>query len=247
MDLEYEIKYHQQEEINWWFQGRRNAILKLLAQKNKDLKILDIGCAGGALLLELKKAGFTNLYGIDVSENAAIVCKERGVENVFVMDGHHPDFENESFDIIIASDSLEHLKDDMMALRNWNKLLKVGGEVYVFVPAFMYLWSEHDVINQHFRRYTAVELKSKLEQSGFKVEEYSYWNFLLYFPTTAYRLFQRVKFTFVKNKAPKDHLKGFNPKINALLTRLLKIENSFFKLLGLPVGVSAYAKGIKTK
>src|SRR5207253_9325776 len=128
-------------------------------------KILDIGCAGGPLLLDLKNAGFYNLYGVDVSEKAAEVCKQRGLENVYVMDGHNPEFEENSFDVIIASDSLEHLQDDMLALKNWNRLLKPGGELYVFVPAFMYLWSKHDVVNQHFRRYTAVELKRKMEEN----------------------------------------------------------------------------------
>ncbi|MGZ3883607.1 MAG: methyltransferase domain-containing protein [Bacteroidia bacterium] len=247
MDLEYEIKYHQKEESNWWFLGRRDAILKLFASKNRDLKILDVGCAGGALLLDLKAIGFTNVYGVDVSEKAVEVCKQRGVPHAFVMDGHAPEFEESSFDIIIASDSLEHLKDDMLALHNWNKLLKPGGELFVFVPAFMYLWSEHDVINQHFRRYTAAELKRKLQESGFSVVNYTYWNFLMYFPTTAYRLFQRLKYSFVKNEAPQDHLKDFNPAINAFLIKLIKAENAVFTRLGLPVGVSAYVKGIKAK
>ncbi len=246
MDVDYEIKYHLKEESNWWFLGRRDAILKLFFAKNRSLKILDVGCAGGALLLDLKNIGFYNLHGLDVSEKAVEVCKQRGVENVYVMDGHFPDFEEASFDIIIASDSLEHLKDDMMALQNWHKLLKPNGELYVFVPAFMYLWSEHDVVNQHFRRYNAVELKNKMEKTGFKVVTNTYWNCLLYFPTTAYRLFQRFIYLFIKNKAPKDHLKDFNPKINALLIKLIKTENFVFKYLGLPVGVSVYAKGIKT-
>lgn len=245
MDLDYEIKYHQKEESNWWFLGRRNAIVRLLNEKNRDLKILDIGCAGGALILDLQNAGFHNVYGVDISEKAVQVCKERGVKNAFAMDGHAPEFEAGSFDILIASDSLEHLKDDMMALGNWNRLLKPGGVLYVFVPAFMYLWSEHDVINQHYRRYTAIGLRKKLEASGFAVEKHSYWNFLMYFPTTVFRLFQRVKFSFVKNEKPQDHLKDFNPTINRFLIKLIDKENVFFKYFGLPVGVSAYAKGIK--
>lgn len=247
MDLEYEIKYHQKEESNWWFLGRRNAILKLFSEKDRNSRILDIGCAGGALLLELKELGFKNLTGLDVSENAIAVCKERGLDNVYVMDGANPTFEKNYFDIIISSDSLEHISDDKISLANWHSILKTNGELYVFVPAFMYLWSEHDLVNHHFRRYTAIELKSKMENAGFEVEKYCYWNFLMYFPTTAFRLFQRIKYSFIKNNNPKDHLNDFNPLINKLLIKIIKAENVIFKAFGLPVGVSAFAKAKKIK
>ena len=102
MDKDYEIKYHAEEEKNWWFVSRRNVILKLLKRTDKSAKILDIGCGGGPLLLDLKAAGFTNVYGLDFSEEAVAKCVERGLSNVYVMDGHSPKFEPESFDIIIA-------------------------------------------------------------------------------------------------------------------------------------------------
>ena len=187
MDKEYEIKYHSEEENNWWFVARRNAILKLLGKVDKSAKILDIGCAGGPLLLDLKAAGFKNAYGLDFSENAVSKCKERGLENVFVMDGHDPKFDTESFDIIISSDSLEHLENDMKALKNWHTILKPNGTLFIFVPAFMYLWSEHDEINHHYRRYTSDNLKKKVESVGFKVEKESYWNFCMFFPTAIYK------------------------------------------------------------
>jgi len=245
MDLEYEIKYHQKEEHNWWFLSRRDAIIKLVSQKNKNSKILDIGCAGGALLLDLKELGFTNLTGLDVSENAIAVSKKRGLHNVYLMDGSDPSFEKETFDIIISSDSLEHMSDDKKALKNWYQLLKSHGELIVFVPAFMHLWGEHDVINHHYRRYTASELKLKMESVGFKVEKCCYWNFMMYFPTAIFRSLQRIKYALIKNNKTKDHLIDFNSFINNLLIKTIKAENYVFKTIGLPIGVSAYAKAIK--
>ena len=248
MDKDYEIKYHAEEEKNWWFVSRRNVILKLLKRTDKSAKILDIGCGGGPLLLYLKAAGFTNVYGLDFSEEAVAKCVERGLSNVYVMDGHSPKFEPESFDIIIASDSLEHLKNEMQALHNWHSILKSTGSLIIFVPAFMYLWSEHDIINHHYRRYTSGNLKSKVESEGFLVTKKSYWNFFMFFPTTIVRLVQKLKGSFVKSpKKPKDQLPKTGRLLNRLLITLLDLENIFFVSTGLAVGVSAFVLAKKVE
>jgi predicted SAM-dependent methyltransferase len=65
---------------------------------------------------------------------------------------------DEKFDVIIASDCLEHLKEDEKALKNWYELLNKNGVAFIFVPAFMSLWSYHDEYNMHYRRYTNSEL-----------------------------------------------------------------------------------------
>ena len=59
-------------------------------------------------------------------------------------------------------------------------MLKPGGKVMITVPAFMWLWSYNDVINEHQRRYTATELAQKLEISGFRVKRKSYNNFFVF-------------------------------------------------------------------
>jgi len=139
----------------------------LLEKENRAARILDIGCGGGPLLLELIKKGLINIYGIDISTNAISKCKERGLDNVLVMDGNSPDFEKATFDIIIASDSLEHLENDVQALDNWNKILQTDGQLIVFVPAFNFLWSGHDAVNHHYRGYTSGKLKAKITETFF--------------------------------------------------------------------------------
>ena len=245
MDKAYEEKYHSIEHSNWWFLSRRNAIRSLLKDYDRSLKILDIGCAGGPLLIDLKNDGFTNLYGLDYSEDAIKTCKERGLDNVFVMDGHYPAFEPASFDIIISSDSLEHLEKDEVALANWHKILKPKGELFVFVPAYLFLWSGHDVINHHFRRYSKSLLKERVTRAGFIIERSGFWNFAIFFPTAVFRLFQSTFFPGSVNKAPKDQLDSFNPTINKLLIGWMKLENRIFKSIGLPVGVSTFVKAKK--
>jgi len=236
MDKSYEQKYHSIEEYNWWFVSRRNTILSMISGLPKDTKILDIGCSGGVLILALKEAGFTNVTGLDFSEEAIAQCKSKGLDKVHVMDAHYPNFKDEEFDFIISSDCLEHLDKDEIALKNWFKLLKKGGKCIIFVPAYMSLWSEHDVINHHFRRYTRQELVEKSKKAGFTVTKASYWNFSLFFPTYIFRKFRNM--TGKKEEQPKDHLQGFNPVVNNVLKGLINVENLFFKSTGFPVGVS---------
>ncbi|MDR9410892.1 MAG: class I SAM-dependent methyltransferase [Balneolaceae bacterium] len=151
MDPLYEEKYHERERNYWWFKARREAIYKLLNFYNikYNSKILDIGCSSGLLLEELYQHGYpkNNLYGIDISKDAVNIAKSNGFENVQIMDGSELTFKNESMDVIISSDSLEHIKWDKTALKQWHQCLRPGGMLVVFVPAFNCLWSEHDEIN----------------------------------------------------------------------------------------------------
>lgn len=242
MDKKFELKYHIEEDKNWWFVARRDAISNLIKKNfSKDSKILDIGCAGGVLVKELIDHGFVHTYGIDYSAVAIEVCKQRELKNVFVMDGQLPTFEDESFDLIIASDCLEHLEKEILALMQWKRILKKAGKLIIFVPAFNFLWSKHDEINHHYRRYTRKELLLKLNGAGFKVEKISYWNFFLFLPVLIIRKLQK----FINNKE-EDSIKNFSPISNRLLLNLLKVENKIFTKIRFPFGVSVFALARKS-
>ena len=69
------------------------------------------------------------------------------------MDAAKLEFEDKKFDVIIASDVLEHINLDVEALKEWKRVLKPNGHMILFVPAKKVLWSNNDVYSQHFRRY----------------------------------------------------------------------------------------------
>lgn len=245
MDKEYEVKYHEQEETNWWFVSRRNIILQQL-KGNKvpsKAKILDIGSAGGILSLYLISKGYENVYSLDYSEDAIALCKKRGLKNAFVMDGQRPDFPEHEFDVIIASDSLEHLFDDKLALNNWFKILKANGIAIIYVPAFMWLWSKHDEINFHYRRYTRKELNNKLTSCGFTIVKSGYWNFLVFIPTAILRLMQKAfkKGNLKKMNSQSDQLLKLPKWINKILMGLVIFENKLTSKIRLPIGISTFA------
>ena len=242
MEKEYEKLYHQYERTHFWFKARRKYILNYLKKKyinkNEPL-ILDIGCSSGILLHELAECGFdkNNLYGVDISSTAVENCIENGLRNVYVMDAQQIELPQQ-FDVIISSDCLEHLENDEMAIQNWYQLLKNDGILIVFVPAFMFLWSNHDVVNRHFRRYTKKELKEKLTKPGFEIQKASYWNFFLFFPLALFSFVSKL----VRRKGSNGNQNNLQKMnfFNTGLFLLLNFENCLLKFMKFPVGISVF-------
>jgi SAM-dependent methyltransferase len=237
MEIEYEKRYHEVEIENWWFVSRRRYLLDVLKQAPKDSVILDIGCSSGIFLKDLELLGFKmeNLFGIDISEKAIANCKNNGIKNAFVMDAQKIDL-LVKFDIIVASDCLEHLQDDTQAIRNWYELLKTGGKLYVFVPAFQSLWSTHDEVNMHYRRYTNKELKNKLESEKLTILKSSYWNFSLFIPLYVFR---KIDGVLSRNKKKEGQIID-GTITNVILLKLLLFENKLLKYVNFPFGVSTF-------
>ncbi len=241
MDKRFEAEYHRVEEASWWFIARRKSILALLADTDRKARILDIGCSGGPLLADLKTHGFENAIGADFSAEAVAKCTSRGLHAV-EMNAQSLTFPPQSFDVIVASDSLEHLEHEDAALASWHRVLEPGGRLFVFVPAHRFLWSQHDEINHHHRRYSRRGLEKRLEATGFTVKRSGYWNFAMFFPVVAVRLWQQA---FRRAAAPEDELKPLHPAVNQLLVRWMDVENGIFRSSAFPIGVSAFVEGVK--
>jgi len=242
MQKDYESLYHSEEDTNWWFVARRDMLLKLFRKYKirKDASILDIGCASGTFLVQLKQNGFTNGTALDYSAEAIEQCKKRGIAQAYVMDGHKPEFPDESFDVIIASDSLEHLQHDEVALQNWYKVLKKGGTCIIYVPAYNFLWTKHDDVNYHFRRYTRSMLKGKVKKAGFKIISAGYWNVLLFIPVAIVRLLSKLKGKKKDGEADTGDLVHLPSIINNTLIGWMKVENTLSRHISFPFGISTY-------
>lgn len=239
MRADFEDRYHRVETEHWWFAGRRDLLSILLRQADVGTasRILDVGCSAGATLRRLREDGYMQSVGIDISEQAIERCRRQGLDNVHVMDAQAPDFPDGSFDVILASDVLEHVADESAAVRAWFRLLRPGGILVALVPAFMLLWSPHDEANHHRKRYRLGELRACVEQGGFRTERASYWNCLLFVPAAAVRLLQRLL----------PRLGAGNPELdvpaalaNRGLRAILFAENRLLRAgLPLPWGLSA--------
>ena len=237
MDASFELKYHRLEDHHPWFVARREILHDLLKVVPRDGAILDVGCASGVLLQEIEQKGYSNLSGLDISPQAVELSKERGLKNIYLMDGADPKFPPDTFDCIIASDIFEHIDQEKTTINNWKKILKENGIIICFVPAFNFLWSRHDRANHHFRRYTRARLARLFNASGLTVIRSSYWNFFLFFPTAIIRFIQRL----FPEKKDGDNL----PVIKNGLARwamifLPHLEKYLLRYINFPVGVSTF-------
>lgn len=250
MEQQFEDHYHNIESSHWWFVSRRQAVHDLVveARLDCDARILEIGCSGGLLMEQFQREGFTRVEGIDISQEGIDLCREKNL-SAQVMDAQKLDFPDASFDFLTASDVLEHLADEGEALREWRRVLKPGGILLVFVPAFMFLWTSHDVANKHYRRYRAPELNRRMQAAGFTILRSSYWNALLFPPIALVRAFKKL-ITGGRIPAGGGHGDFFVPPkvLNRTLLGLVSLENSLLRMgVNWPVGVSAMALGRNPK
>lgn len=193
MDAAFEAVYHELESEHWWFRSRRAFVRGWLTRlgAGPDTRLLDLGCASGTLLRELQGAGWNHAAGVDFSDVAVARCRASGLAGVVLGDAADPPADQASVDVLVASDVLEHLPDDGLAARRWFEVTRPGGYALVCVPAYSWLWSDHDVVNHHYRRYTRSTLRRLLTDAGWEVAHSGYWNSALLTPVAAVRLAQR--------------------------------------------------------
>src|SRR5207244_3071700 len=118
-------------------------------------------------------------------------------------------------------DVLEHTDDDLHALREIHRVVKQNGLLLITVPAYGFLWSEHDEALKHRRRYTAHELRNKLVLTGYDVVRTSYFISTLFFPILALRFWQALR---KDSTRPKTSIYVLPSWINASLVGLLSLE-----------------------
>jgi 2-polyprenyl-3-methyl-5-hydroxy-6-metoxy-1,4-benzoquinol methylase len=142
-------------------------------------RVLDVGCGTGNLT-KLIRNRF--VVGIDCTERYLSQFKKRlnGIQS-FLVDIQDTQelsrIKRFEFDTVLCSNVLEHVKDDILALRNMHDILVEGGRLVLLVPSWKSLYGSLDQTNLHFRRYSKSDLLGKIEKAGFKVDQISYLNF----------------------------------------------------------------------
>jgi hypothetical protein len=134
-------------------------------------------------------------------------------------------------------DVLEHLQNPVGALGHALQLLTHDGVVIVTVPAFMTLWTNHDVLNHHLTRYTKRTFNEVADQAGFQIHEERY----LYHWTYPAKLLERGIQRLLGSKPTPPQIPG--TIINNTLFWLTRVEQGTFGRLSLPFGSSLMVIG----
>jgi SAM-dependent methyltransferase len=216
------------------------------ALPGRDLDLLDIGCGAGNMIHHLSRYG--TVKGVEMDPRPVAIAHQRGYD---VDQGDATQglaYEDASYHVVTALDVIEHNEDDAAILREMVRVLKPGGHAVVTVPAFMWLWSHNDDINAHIRRYTAPELRDRLEAAGFRVQRMTYNNFFV-FPLAAAMILARrgrdsqpeLASHHLSEDEYQVEMEPASPPVNAVLTVVGWVEAQVLRWISLPVGTSIIA------
>ena len=226
------------EREHWWYVGRRRIVfdwLQRIAPPATQPRILDIGCGTGFNIEQLHGMGYQRVVGLDLSSEAIGFCRSRRLTQLVQGDATRAPFTDRSFDVILALDLIEHVADDVTAIRGLSSMLTPGGSLMIFTPAFQFLWSRQDEISHHFRRYTSRELRQKLTQVGLAIGKLSYANTLLFPLVWGGRLALRWRGGEAREN-------DAHPAwANGALTALFSAEREWLRHATFPFGVSLLA------
>jgi len=228
------------DERHWWYRGRR-AILRAELDRlpaPPGGRVLDAGCGSGRTLDELSAYGAP--AGIDASPDAVERAGARGYEDVRTGTLEALPWEDGRFGLVTCLDVIEHVDDDRAVLRELLRVSASGGRLVVTVPAYPALWSSHDLVNRHRRRYTRRTLAAALSDAGWELERMTGFNALLLAPAAALRIGERAVGRG-RDRAHSD-LELTPSRLDGLLVRPMLAEAAWLaRGRTLPVGLSLLA------
>jgi SAM-dependent methyltransferase len=226
-DLFYEL-----EDSHWWFQGRKQLVLELLDRFTpcQNPRILDVGCGTGGMLAAFRERG--EVLGLDTAAEAAQFCQKREL-GIVLGSGMRLPLADETMDVVSALDVIEHVDDDSGMLAEIRRVCRPGGVVLLTVPAHRFLWSSHDELNHHKRRYVLSEIEDLLDLTGLEPLKLSYYNSLLMPAAVVRKYILRAR-----NHGTECHLERMPEPVNGLFRRILTLEGPLLARRDLPIGAS---------
>jgi SAM-dependent methyltransferase len=246
MQHDYYKEYYDLERQHWWFVAREkiisNYLKKIIAAKilkHQDLKILNVGCGPGRSSQYLSSFGVVT--SIEYDKDCCEFASERTGLQIINGSITALPFQDEMFDLVCAFDVIEHVEDDQLAVSEMKRVAKKEGVIFITVPTFMSLWSHHDVINHHFRRYQLGQIEKLFTASkNGNVIFSSYFNFFLFPLIYLVRKISNLLQFNKKRPGSGSDFEAFKPGfLNNVLFNIMYFESKFINNnIKLPFGVS---------
>ena len=224
----------EHDSTHWWYVARRDILADYIAryvQPPAGARILEIGCGTGHNLPML--GAFGTVDAIEIDEAARTVAsarlgKEVGTAPLPELSG----VAEGQYDLIAVLDVVEHVEDDVAALAGMAKRLKPGGTILITVPAHQWMWSAHDVVNHHKRRYSKGSLTAALDKAGLKWRKLRWFNSLLFPAAVAARLAGKLRGNDDSDDSPP-------PKpLNWAFEKIFGLERHLLGRVPMPPGLS---------
>jgi SAM-dependent methyltransferase len=235
VQTDYATRYRTLWERHWWWRSREAFLLTWIERLNRRSPrryILDVGCGDGLFFPRLQKFG--RVEGIEAS--AGLVQDPRWRSRIRIGSLGSEVSPSEEYDLVLMLDVLEHIEDDLGALRSARSALRPGGHLLLTVPALPWLWSRHDEANEHYRRYTRRSLRRVLVEAGFAVETTRYF-FIWTVPPLLFRRWRTPAGGGVG-----DYEVAIPPRmINRVLDLWSRGEHALGRLVSWPLGSSLLA------
>jgi 2-polyprenyl-3-methyl-5-hydroxy-6-metoxy-1,4-benzoquinol methylase len=174
MNAQYAAAYPELYRNHWWWRAREEILLRKIRRVlsgASPARILDVGCGAALFFDALEQSG--HVEGIE-SDRTAVEGSGKWRSRIVVGeldDSYRPEA---PFDLILLLDILEHVHDPDRLLRRAAEILTPSGRILITAPAFQWLWTAHDDLNHHVRRYTAHEMRSAIRRAGLVAVETGY-------------------------------------------------------------------------
>jgi len=234
MKDEYCTLYNILYKTHWWWRARERILMEEIApllSNRVDPLILDVGCGDGLFFDKLKDIGIPR--GIEM--NPELVSDDNPWrDNIFL--GAFEEYRSKStFDIILLLDVIEHIDNDKATIAKACELLKRDGFILITVPAYNFLWTRHDEINEHKKRYSMVALNKTVENQELRLHKKRYLFPSLTIPKLFVKTLESLGFSRnISLRVPPS-------SINLWLEKILYYEDRVLRNIPHPIGSSLLA------
>lgn len=217
MDLKETNILGDKIDRHWYYRSKARAVSRIL-ERTQFSSILDVGAGSGFFSKYLlAKTSAQRAWCVDISYSGEHDDTEAGKPLFF-----RRQISSVDADLVLLMDVLEHVEDDVGLLREYIGKASRGSYFLISVPAFQWLWSEHDVFLEHWRRYTLVQIEDVARKSGLTVENGCYC-FGSVFPIAA-ALRLPGKLSGKQIREARSQMTTHHPFINKTLSSLCSLE-----------------------